>query len=227
MMIIMERKETIEFKPITRKPGDPIRSEDWNMMQDMLLSDMYSLKREIEELREYVNNLIETIVLTNLESSVGTAYALDEIVQGESDSYNLKTVGLITKQYVTSVWGIGDICQFGIADRFDILYFWSGAYNGNNNMLDVSLEYVEGEKDEMVGTNLYINDKSQLGSPTGNNPYQEYIYNKYGTWYKYKIKNPFPEKEVRYIKFTNINSDTNPRIGNVIRIEKKIKQIVD
>ena len=226
MMIIMERKETLEFKPITRKPGDPIRSEDWNMMQDMLLSDMYSLKREIEELREYVNNLSETIVLTNLESSVGTAYALDEIVQGESDSYNLKTVGLITKQYVTSVWGIGDICQFGIADRFDILYFWSGAYNGNNNMLDVSLEYVEGDKDEMVGTNLYINDKSQLGSPTGNNPYQEYIYNKYGAWYKYKIKNPFPDKEVRYIKFTNINSDTNPRIGNVIRIEKKIKQIV-
>jgi len=226
MMMIMERKETIEFKPIIRKPGDPIRSEDWNIMQDMLLSDMYSLKREIEELREYVNNLSETIVLTNLESSVGTSYALDEIVQGESDSYNLKTVGLITKQYVTSVWGIGDICQFGIADRFDILYFWSGAYNGNNNMLDVSLEYVEGDKDEMVGTNLYVNDKSQLSSPTDNNPYQEYIYNKYGTWYKYKIRNPFPDKEVRYIKFTNINSDTNPRIGNVIRIEKKIKQIV-
>ncbi|HEX2408031.1 MAG TPA: hypothetical protein VHJ38_12580, partial [Nitrososphaeraceae archaeon] len=102
----MERKETnetIEFKPITRKPGDPIRSEDWNMMQDMLLSDMYSLKKEIDQLREHVNNLSETIVLNNLESSVGTPYALDEIVQGESNSYNLKTVGLITKQYVTSV----------------------------------------------------------------------------------------------------------------------------
>ena len=222
----MERKETIEFKPITRKPGDAIRSEDWNMIQDMILSDMHSLKREIEGLREYVNNLTETIVLTNLESSVGSPYALDEIVQGESDSYNLKNIGLITKQYVTSVWGVGDICHFGIADRFDILYYWSGSYNGNSNMLDVSLEYVEGERDEMVGSNLYINDKSQLSSPSSNNPYQEYIYNKYGTWYKYKITNPFPEKEVRYIKFTNINSDANPRIGNVLRIEKKIKQIV-
>lgn len=223
---IMERKETIEFKPITRNPGDPIRSEEWNMIQHMILSDMHSLKKEIEELREYVNNLSETVVLANLESSVGSPYALDEIVQGESDSYNLKNIGLITKQYVTSVWGVGDICHFGIADRFDILYYWSGSYSGNSNMLDVSLEYVEGERDEMVGNNLYINDKSELSSPSSNNPYQEYIYNKYGTWYKYKIKNPFPDKEVRYIKFTNINPDANPRIGNVIRIEKKIKQIV-
>lgn len=215
----------IEFKPITRNPGDSIRSEDWNNMQGMILSDLFSLKSEIEGLRDYVNNLSETIVLTNLESSVGSIYSLDDVVQGESDSYNLKTIGLITKQFVPSVWGVGDICHFGIADRFDILYYWSGAYNGNNNMLDVSLEYVEGERDEVVGNNLYINDKSQLSGPSGNNPYHEYIYNKYGTWYKYKITNPYPDKEVRYIKFTNMNPETNPRIGNVLRIEKKIRKI--
>ena len=50
--MVMERKETIEFKPITKNPGDAIRSEDWNMIQNMILSDMHSLKREIEGLKE-------------------------------------------------------------------------------------------------------------------------------------------------------------------------------
>ena len=52
-------------------------------------------------------------------------------------------MGMITRQWVTSVIGEGDICHFGITDYFDVLYFWAGAENGNQNMLDIELEYAD------------------------------------------------------------------------------------
>lgn len=214
----------IEFKPKMVRPGDPIKAEEWNRIQESLLDEIVSLNEKINSLKNYIDNMVETVTLTGLTSSEGRSFMLDEIVPGENTSYNLKNIGNITEQWVTSAGGMGDICVFGISDYFDYLYYWSGAENGDTNMLDISLEYVDGDNDELVGNNLYVNDRSTLSKSVQENPYEEYIYTKNGTWYRYKLINPNPEKEIRYIKFRNMGQNSTPRIGNVLQLKKKLKQ---
>lgn len=194
-----------------KKPGDLIKSEDWNNLVDTISS-----------LRMYVDNMTESLTLTGLESSIGKTFALDEVVPGENRSYGVRTMGLITMQWISSGNGIEDICQFGVTDYFDYIYYWSAAENGNKNTLDIILEYIDGSLNK-VGYNLYINDRAQLGPTNNINPYTEYLYSDNGIWYKYKLLNPTPDKEVRYIKFRNTNTNCKTRIGNVLHIKSKIR----
>lgn len=213
-----------EFKPILRKPGEVIRSEDWNRIQEGLVADIIYLEEKIRTLKEYVDNMSERITLIGLESAVGRSFGLDELVPGESTHYRDKTMGLVTRQWVPSVIGEGDICHFGITDYFDLLYFWSGAENGDQGCLDISLEYID-DSIQKISENAYINDRKKLSESSKDNPYIEFLYSDYGIWYKYQVRNPTPEKEVRYIKFRNTNADCNPRIGNVIQLKTRVQPL--
>lgn len=204
-----------KFNPILKKPGDVIRSEDWNTIQEQL-------KEDLEKIEEYLSKMTETVTLTNLESPYGKSYTLSEVVPNEEVSYDSSVMGLITKQWVLGKGETGEICRFGVMDSFVVLYYWSGARNGDKKTLDIVLEYVDGST---VGIeNLFIHEKKQL-RPTGkDNPYDEYLLSpNESVWYKYKIVNPNPEKDVRYISFFNKNSECSPRIGNVIQYKTRIK----
>jgi hypothetical protein len=198
---------------IKKKPGDLIRSEDWNELVDT-----------ISNLKEYVDNMYESLTLVGLQSSKGISYGLDEVVPGETRSYGIKNMGLITRQWISPVSGTEDICQLGITDYFNLVYYWAAAGNGNKNTLDIFLEYVD-RTPEKVGNNLYINDKERLGAQDRTNPYMEYLYSDNGVWYKYKLQNPHPKDEVRYIIFKNTNTNCKTRIGNVLHLKSKIRLI--
>jgi hypothetical protein len=198
---------------IKKKPGDLIKSEDWNNLVDT-----------ISNLREYVDNMYESLTLVGLQSSKGMSYGLDEVVPGETRSYGVKNMGLINRQWISPVTGTEEICQFGITDFFNLVYYWSAAYNGNRNTLDIFLEYVD-RSPEKVGNNLYINDKDKLGPTDQTNPYMEYLYTDNGLWYKYKLENPHPNDEIRYITFKNTNINCRTRIGNVLHLKSKIRPI--
>ncbi len=213
------------FKPIVRKPGDTIKSDDWNKIQEGLLLEIKALEDRLRILKDYIDNMGERVTLAGLDSSTGRAFNLNEIVPGETKSYGAKNMGLITKQWVPAVKGVGDICYFGLTDNFEILYYWSGAENGNKNTLDITLEYVDGTSDK-IGDKLFINDRAKLSSSKPENPYKQFLFSDSGIWYKYLIKNKHPEKEVRYIKFRNIAADCMPRIANVLHLKSKIKPLV-
>jgi hypothetical protein len=214
-----------EFKPILRKPGEVIRSEEWNTIQEGLLTEITKLEQKIVSLKEYIDNMSERITLTGLESVAGRSYALDEEVPGESANYRVKSMGLITRQWVTAVIGEGDVCHFGITDYFDMLYYWAGAENGNQEMLDIELEYSD-DSVAKITENGYVNDKNTLSESVEANPYIEFLYSDFGSWYKYQVKNPHPENEVRIIRFRNTKGDSNPRIGNTIQLKTKVHQLV-
>jgi hypothetical protein len=213
-----------EFKPIIRKAGEVIRSEDWNSIQEGLLAEITTLEQKIESLKTYIENMSERITLTGLESVAGRSFGLDEEVPGETSTYRVKSMGLITKQWVTAVMGEGDLCHFGITDYFDVLYYWAGAENGNQNMLDIEIEYADDTIAKLL-ENGYVNDKNTLSEANEANPYIEFLYSDFGIWYKYQIKNPHPSNQVRYLRFRNINPDSNPRIGNTIQMKTRVKQI--
>lgn len=213
-----------EFKPIIRKAGEVIRSEDWNSIQEGLLAEITSLELKIESLKTYIENMSERITLTGLESVAGRSFGLDEEVPGETSTYRVKSMGLITRQWVTAVMGEGDLCHFGITDYFDVLYYWAGAENGNQNMLDIEIEYADDTIAKLL-ENGYVNDKNTLSESNEANPYIEFLYSDFGIWYKYQIKNPHPNNQVRYVRFRNVNPDSNPRIGNTIQMKTRVKQI--
>ena len=96
-----------------------------------------------------------------MKAAAGRSFGLDEEVPGEASNYRVKSMGMITKQWVTSVIGEGDVCHFGITDYFDVLYYWAGAENGNQNMLDIELEYAD-DTIAKVLENGYVNDKNTL-----------------------------------------------------------------
>jgi hypothetical protein len=222
------------FKPIIKNAGDTIRADDWNKIQlglaeeisrvhEGLLEETIRLREELKRLREYVNNMGESTNLTSLSSPIGRPYRLDEVVQGEATSYETNAIGLITKQWIQVAKGVGDICAFGVTDYFEEFYYWAGAENGDKNILDIELEYIDGQV-EKVGSKLYINDRSKLSSKSPENLYIEFLYAPNGSvWYKYKAKNKYPDKEVRYIKFKNINPASTPRIGDVLHLRSRIK----
>jgi hypothetical protein len=60
------------------------------------------------------------------------------------------------------------------------------------------------------------------------NPYVEYLLSpNERVWYKYALRNPNPDKEVRYVSFRDINEDAGPRIANVIQHVARIRPISD
>lgn len=228
---------TVNFKPIIKNAGDTIKADDWNRIQlglieeirkthESLLEETIRLREELKRLREYVDSMGESTNLTSLSSPVGRPYRLDEVVQGEDASYETNAIGLITRQWLQAAKGVGEICAFGVTDYFEEFYYWAGAENGDKKILDIELEYIDGQV-EKIGDKLYVNNKSKLSPKSPENPYSEFLYAPNGNvWYKYKAKNKYPENEVRYIKFKNINPVSTPRIGDVLHLRSRIKPMV-
>jgi hypothetical protein len=204
-----------KFKPIKKNPGDVIRSEDWNKMQD-------DIRADLERIEENVSRLAETTTLTGLESSTGKSFSLIDVVPGEKGSYESAVMGLITKQWCLPGGETGEICRYGIMSSFDFLHYWAGAEGGDKKALDVSLEYVDGSTSSFNG--LLVHERGKLRPMGDLNPYLEYILAPNDrVWYKYQIANPNPEKEVRYVSFKNSMAGCTPRVGNVIHMVTKVK----
>lgn len=205
-----------ELRSLVRKPGEMIKSEDWNR-----------LVTELVALRDYVNNMGESMTLTGLTSIVGEGYDLNT-ENPPGFSYGARAIGLITKQWVAPMpANTGEVCSFGITDYFETMQFWAGADNGDKATLDVILEYIDGTTHK-AGDKLFINSRTTLSArdPTGGNPYFEFLRAPYGNWYKYQIRNKSPDKEVRFVKFVNVNKECVLRVGNVLHFRSKIKPMV-
>ena len=205
-----------EITSLTKKPGDMIKSEDWNR-----------IVTELVALREYVNNMGESMTFTGLTSVTGQGFDLDA-GNPPGFSYGAPVVGLITKQWVAPLpANTGEVCSFGITDYFETLQFWAGADNGDKPALDVVLEYIDGTTHK-AGDKLFVNNKANLTArdPSGGNPYFEFLRAPFGNWYKYQVRNKSPNKEVRFVKFINVNKDCVVRVGNVLHTRSKIKPMV-
>jgi hypothetical protein len=210
-----------KFSPILKKPGELIRSEDWNKMQQDIQGDIDELENKLRILREYIDNMEENATILNPESTVGTTYTLDEIMPGEGSGYKDAIVGLLSKQWLLKKGATGDICKFSIVSRLESLDYWSGAENGNKKMLEITFNYIDGTS--AVITQLYIHDRTKLRPKGTDNPYIEYLLspNEY-VWYRYQVINPNPEKEVLNVNFKNLTESSTPRIGNAIHYRSRI-----
>jgi hypothetical protein len=211
----------VEFDVIKKKPGEVIRSEDWNTMQEDIRADLEELELGIRKLRKYIDNMQETTTLLNISSTVGKSYPLNEIIEGETSSYETEIVGLITKQWLLAEGKTGEICRFGVVTLLDSIDYWSGAENGDKKALEVVFDYMDGTSD--VVSDLFVHDRSKLRPQGEDNPYLDYLFspNEY-VWYRYRVANPNPEKEVLTVSFRNTNPECTPRIGNVIHYRAKI-----
>jgi hypothetical protein len=200
------------FKPDYKKPGDTIRSEDWNKVQDELVG-----------LRKYISNMTRSTTLTGLESPTGTSQSLSAGASDEFD-YGINVLGLITKQYYLGREDTGTICKFGITDYADVIYYWSGAANGDKECLQISLEYFDGT--EWTSENLFIHEWSKLRPKGAKNPWNEYLYSpNQRLWYKYPLRNPSPEKGIRFITFINTSPVAKVRIANVMQNVARVWQL--
>lgn len=200
------------FEPNYKKPGDLIKSDDWNKIQD-----------ELVELRKFVESMTRSVTLTGLESPVGTSYSLTKEASEDFD-YGIDVLGLITKQYYLGRKETGDICRFGIHDYADIIYYWSGAAHGDRDSLKITLEYVDGTT--FASDNLFIHEWSKLRPRGSKNPYVEYLQSpNQHLWYKYGIENPSPEKVIRYITFEDVDADSAARIADVLQYVTRVKQL--
>jgi hypothetical protein len=45
-------------------------------------------------------------------------------------------------------------------------------------------------------------------------------------WYRYRLLNPNPDKEVLSVLFSNSDPTCTPRIANVLQLRTKIKQLM-
>jgi len=202
------------FDPVSlkREPGQPIKSKDWNDIVD-----------EISRLRKYIDTMTETTVLTGLVSRIGRNFALDT-ENAPGSSFGARAVGLISSQWLAATAEAkSEICSFGITGEFDVVEYWACADNGDQETLDIELEYRDGTIHK-AGENLYINSKTNLSGAAHNNRYSEYLTAPGGNWYRYQIKNKAPDKPVRSIKFINVNPTCITRIGNVLHLKSRIKQ---
>jgi hypothetical protein len=195
-----------------KKPGDLIRSEEWNRILD-----------ELVELRSYIDNMTRSITLTELSSPVGASYGLSTGVS-EEFNYGIDVMGLITKQYYLGSKETGDICRFGICDNADVLSYWSGATGGDAEAIEIQLEYVDGsvyKTDRQV-----IHDWSTLRPKGNKNPYVEYLQSpNQRLWYRYTMVNPNPEKEIRQITFRDVNATSAARIANVLHYVTRVRPL--
>ena len=212
------------FEPIRKKPGELIRSEDWNKIQEDVKRDLDRLEDDIQKLRKYVDNMSLSVTLTNMDSPVGSSYGLYEVVPGETGNYAISVLGYITRQWILGRGKKGEICRFGVLDYFDLLYYWSGAENGEKATLEIALEYVDGTTHTV--SNLFVNEWTELRPRSKENPYEEYLLSpNERVWYKYSLRNPNPDKEVRYVSFRSIGEDSAPRIANVIQHVARIRPV--
>lgn len=213
-----------KFEPVKKSPGELIRSEDWNKIQEDVKTDLETLERELLVLREYIDRMAKSVTLTNLDSPVGVSYRLNEDVPGEIGNYATNVLGYITRQWVLGTEEMGDICKFGVIDYFDMLSYWAGANKSNKGALEITLEYVDGTIHSEG--DLFIHDWTQLQVKGNRNPYIEYLLSpNERVWYKYAIRNPHPDKEVRYISFKDIDEKNAPRIANVIQHVARIRPV--
>jgi len=211
-----------KFSPILRKPGEIIKSEDWNKMQEDIRDDFDELKRKFDELKEYIDNMEESTTMLNMNSLVGKSYNLDEVIKGETSSYDASVVGLLTKQWLIPKEEVGDICRYSIVANLNSLEFWSGAEKGDKKALEVVFNYMDGTS-AVIGE-LFVHEKNELRPKGTENPYLEYLLSPNElVWYRYRVANPNPEKEVLTVSFKKIIRDCTPRIGNVIHYSSKIK----
>jgi len=214
------------FKPKIAQPGDTITSEDWNYIQQGILEDLVRLETENAELRRYVDNMSEVNTITRLDSPEGKSYGLDEKVSGETGTYGTDLLGFITRQWLPSVRSASvDICRFTVANLFDQLDYWAGAENGNQKALDITLRYVDGSAETMK--NLLVHERKKLSPKGTDNPYVEFLLapNQW-VWYRYRLSNPHPDKEVLALTFKNSNPRATTRIADVIQLRTKIKQLM-
>ena len=214
----------VKFEPIRKNPGELIRSEDWNKIQEDVRDDLAKLEEEIRVLREYIDTMALSVTLTKMESPMGTSYGLNEDVPGEVGNYATTVLGYITRQFVLGVEQMGEICSFGVLDFFDVLYYWAGAQRGEKGCLEITLEYVDGTI--YTEPDLFVHDWTQLQVKGDKNPYIEYLLSpNERVWYKYAFKNPNPKKEVRYVTFKDTDDNNSPRIANVMQHIARIRPV--
>ena len=103
----------VEFEPIKKNPGEVIRSEDWNKIQEDIKAGLEELERKLQYLKKYIDGMQETTTLLNISSLGGTSYNLNEVVPKETTSYEAPIVGLLTKQWLLEKGKTGEICKFG------------------------------------------------------------------------------------------------------------------
>lgn len=213
------------FKPRIAQPGDTITSDDWNYIQQGVLEDLVRLETENAELRRYVDNMSEVNTITRLDSPEGKSFGLDEKVPGETGTYGTDLLGFISKQWLASVRNAAvDICRFSVANLFDQLDYWAGAENGNQNALDIALRYLDGSTETVK--NLVVHERKKLSPKGTENPYVEFLLapNQW-VWYRYRLSNPRPDKEVLTVTFRNSNPKATTRIADVIQLRTRIKQL--
>ena len=195
-----------------KKPGDLIRSEEWNKILDELVA-----------LRSYIDNMTRSVTLTSMSSPIGKSYGLGSGIE-EDFNYGTDVIGLITKQYFMGRSEAGDICRFGLNDQADLISYWSGAANGDKEALEIDIEYVDGSV--FTSDKLFIHEWSNL-RPRGNkNPYSEYLQSpNQRLWYRYNIVNPNPDKEIRFITFRDTNQAIAVRIANVLHYTTRVQPL--
>jgi hypothetical protein len=210
-----------KFNPILRKPGEVIKSEDWNKMQEDIRTDIEELERRLQALKEYVDSMEESTTILNMDSLVGKSYNLDEVIPGETSSYEASVVGLLTKQWLLPKGEVGDICRFSVVACLESLEYWAGAENGDKNALEVAFNYIDGTN--AVVSELFIHDRTKLRPKGKDNPYLEYLLSpNERVWYRYRVANPNPEKEVLAVSFKNTVPECTLRIGNAIHYRSRI-----
>jgi hypothetical protein len=195
-----------------KKPGDLIRSDEWNKILD-----------ELASLRSYIDNMTRSATLTGLASPVGTSYGIGGNVPDEFN-YGTEVMGLITRQYFAGRESKSDICRFGLNDHADIISYWSGAAWGDKEAMAIAIEYADGTVYE--ARDLFIHEWSNLRPRGQKNPYVEYLQSpNQRLWYRYVLVNPSPEKAVRHITFRDTNTDCALRIANVLHYVTRIRPL--
>jgi hypothetical protein len=177
---------------------------------------------EMVYLKKYIESMSRNVTLTSLSSPIGISCNLSTDAP-EDFNYGINVMGLITKQY--SGGAKGEICRFGITDYADIIYYWSGAAKGDRELLQITLEYVDGTT--FTSEKLFIHEWSKLRPKGNKNPYNEYLQSpNQHLWYKYGFENPSPEKEIRYMTFEDISYEGVVRIANVIHYSTRVKPLI-
>jgi hypothetical protein len=212
----------VEFEPIKKNPGEVIRSEDWNQIQDDIKGDLKGLEEGLQKLKKYIDNMQETTTLLDVRSLEGLSYNLDEVITGEKRSYETPIVGLLSKQWTLGKGLTGEICRFGIVTLVESIEYWAGAEKGDKKALEVVLDYMDGTN-AVIGE-LFVHDRSKLKPKGPDNPYIDYLLtpNEF-VWYKYMVVNPNPDKKVLTVSFRNTDVECTPRIGNVFHFNTKIR----
>lgn len=194
-------------------------------MQERLLGDLVALEARCEELKRYIDNMSVLHTMTNLTSAEGKSYGLEEEVPDELDTYGSASVGLITRQWVSPLKGEAGICRFTITNRFDQLDYWAGAAGGNRKALNVTLNYADGSTAEFPG--LFVHDRDALAPAGDDNPFIEYLISpSLWVWYRYRLSNPHLEREVLSVSFANCSTDARSRVGNVLQLHTRVRQLM-